>query len=89
MFSPKINCFVSQNGVGKTNLLNPIHYLSFGKSYFHLSDQQNICFEEDFFLIEKSFEKNGCEKIVNYALREDEKKTLKKTTRSTPIWLIR
>ena len=27
-FSPKMNCFVGQNGEGKTNLLDAIYYLS-------------------------------------------------------------
>ncbi|MEA3445880.1 MAG: AAA family ATPase, partial [Bacteroidota bacterium] len=30
--SPKINCFVGNNGVGKTNLLDALYYLSFCKS---------------------------------------------------------
>ncbi len=29
VFSDKINCFTGNNGVGKTNLLDAIHYLSF------------------------------------------------------------
>ena len=33
-FEKKINCFVGQNGVGKTNILDAIYYLSFTKSYF-------------------------------------------------------
>ncbi|WP_347394791.1 AAA family ATPase, partial [Parabacteroides leei] len=28
-FSPKMNCFFGNNGMGKTNLLDVIHYLSF------------------------------------------------------------
>ena len=31
-FSPKINCFTGLNGVGKTNLLDAVHYLSFCRS---------------------------------------------------------
>ena len=50
-FSDKINCFVGNNGVGKTNLLDAIHYLSFCKSYFNPIDSQNIRHEEDFFAI--------------------------------------
>ena len=37
-FSPKINCFVGQNGVGKTNILDAIYYLSFCKSAFNPVD---------------------------------------------------
>ena len=28
-FSPKMNCFIGQNGMGKTNLLDAVFYLSF------------------------------------------------------------
>ena len=30
-FDAKINCFVGDNGVGKTNVLDAIYHLSFGK----------------------------------------------------------
>lgn len=50
-FSDKINCFVGNNGVGKTNLLDAIHYLSFCKSYFNPIDSQNIRHQEDYFSI--------------------------------------
>jgi DNA replication and repair protein RecF len=33
-FSEKINCFIGNNGAGKTNILDAIYYLSFCKSYF-------------------------------------------------------
>jgi DNA replication and repair protein RecF len=57
-FSDKINCFVGNNGVGKTNLLDAIHYLSFCKSYFNTSDTQNIRHGEDFFNIHGTFIRN-------------------------------
>jgi DNA replication and repair protein RecF len=50
-FSDKINCFVGNNGVGKTNLLDAIHYLAFCKSFFNPIDSQNIRHAEDFFVI--------------------------------------
>ena len=58
-FSDKINCFVGNNGAGKTNLLDAIYYLSFTKSYFNSVDQQNIRHGETFFAIHGTFERNG------------------------------
>ncbi|MEN8224635.1 MAG: DNA replication/repair protein RecF [Bacteroidota bacterium] len=58
-FSPKINCFTGDNGTGKTNLLDAIHYLSFCKSYFNPVDTQNIRHGESFFSIHGMFERNG------------------------------
>ena len=42
VFSPSVNCIVGLNGVGKTNLLDAVYYLSMAKSYFSSSDMQNI-----------------------------------------------
>ena len=46
-----VNCFVGNNGAGKTNLLDAVYYLSFCKSYFNPVDIQNIRFGQDFFAI--------------------------------------
>jgi DNA replication and repair protein RecF len=58
-FSPKLNCFIGKNGVGKTNLLDCIYYLSFCKSYFNLPDNQNIRHNEDFFVLQGKYDLNG------------------------------
>jgi DNA replication and repair protein RecF len=60
-FSDKINCFVGNNGVGKTNLLDAIHYLSFCKSFFNPIDSQNIRHTEDFFAIRGTCVRNDGE----------------------------
>ena len=41
-FSPEINCFFGNNGMGKTNLLDAVHYLSFCKSHINTPDSQLI-----------------------------------------------
>lgn len=46
-----VNCFVGNNGAGKTNLLDAVYYLSFCKSYFNPVDSQNIRLGEEFFAI--------------------------------------
>ncbi|WP_310993937.1 DNA replication/repair protein RecF [Aequorivita marina] len=73
-FDPKINCFVGNNGVGKTNVLDAIYHLSFGKSYFNPITVQNIKHEEDFFVVEGIYEKaDSSEKIVVSAKRGQKK----------------
>ena len=65
IFDSKINCFVGDNGVGKTNILDAIYHLSFGKSYFNPISSQNIKHGTDFFVIDGTFEKdNRDEKVV-------------------------
>ena len=50
-FSNNVNCLVGDNGVGKTNLLDALYYLSFCKSYFNSVDSQNIRVGSDYFAI--------------------------------------
>jgi DNA replication and repair protein RecF len=53
--SPKINCFIGQNGVGKTNLLDAVYYLSFCRSAFNPIDSQVITHDQDFFVIDGTY----------------------------------
>ena len=50
--SPKINCLIGQNGVGKTNVLDAIYYLSFCHSANNPIDSQVIRHGEEFFVLE-------------------------------------
>src|SRR6478735_5774410 len=54
-FCPQINCFVGENGTGKTNLLDAIYYLCISKSAFAANDAQSIRHGADFFLIDGFF----------------------------------
>ena len=54
-FSEGVNCIVGLNGVGKTNLLDAIHYLSMTKSYFNSMDMLSIRHGEDFFAVHGNF----------------------------------
>lgn len=51
-FSPKLNCLVGNNGVGKTNLFDSIYYMAFCKSFFFGNDTDNIHHGLDFFSIQ-------------------------------------
>lgn len=58
-FSPGINCLVGNNGMGKTNLLDAIYYLSFCKSCFNPFDAQNITRGSGFFAIHGEYDVDG------------------------------
>jgi DNA replication and repair protein RecF len=47
-FSPKLNCLCGNNGMGKTNLLDALFYLSFTKSRTNLLDSQIIRHGQEF-----------------------------------------
>lgn len=77
-FDSKINCFVGDNGVGKTNILDSIYHLSFGKSYFNPVSSQNIKHEADFFVIEGHFQKEEKEEKIVCSLKRGNKKIIKR-----------
>jgi len=77
-FDTKINCFVGKNGIGKTNVLDAIYHVSYGKSYFNPLAVQNIKHGEEFFVIDAELEKeNRAEQIV-CSLKKGQKKILKR-----------
>jgi len=55
LFSPKINCFIGNNGMGKTNILDAIYFLSFCKSHSNSIDSQNIRHNAEFCFIQGSY----------------------------------
>lgn len=77
-FDPKINCFVGKNGIGKTNVLDAIYHLAFGKSYFNPLAVQNIRHGEDFFVIDAAFSKQNRTEQIVCSLKKGQKKILKR-----------
>jgi DNA replication and repair protein RecF len=73
-FSKKLNCFIGNNGVGKTNLLDCIYYLSFCKSYFNASDVHNVKHGEEFFVLQGKYERQGEEENIYCGLKRGNKK---------------
>ncbi|MDX9725632.1 MAG: DNA replication/repair protein RecF [Bacteroidales bacterium] len=76
-FSPRINCIVGNNGVGKTNILDAIHYLSLTKSFFNPIDSISIKHDEEFFIIQGFFMKNGEEDNIFCSFHRQKQKTLR------------
>ncbi|MEI6866237.1 DNA replication and repair protein RecF [Flavicella sp.] len=81
-FKDKINCFVGNNGVGKTNVLDAIYYLSFSKSYFNSVAIQNIRHGEEFFMLEGSYVLEGRDEIILCSLKKGQKKIVKRNGKS-------
>ncbi len=77
-FEEKINCFVGKNGVGKTNVLDAIYYLSFAKSYFNPVAIQNIRHDQGFFVVEGDYTIHDRKEKVICSLKRGQKKVLKK-----------
>ncbi|OUS00051.1 DNA recombination protein RecF [Flavobacteriales bacterium 33_180_T64] len=81
-FDAKINCFVGSNGVGKTNVLDAIYHLSFGKSYFNPVATQNIKHDEDFFVVDGIFSKNDKTEKIVVSLKRGQKKVIKRNAKA-------
>jgi DNA replication and repair protein RecF len=81
-FQEKINCFVGDNGVGKTNVLDAIYYLSFAKSYFNSVALQNIRHGEGFFMVEGDYFLNDRNEKIVCSLKRGQKKVLKRNGKS-------
>jgi len=78
VFNDKINCIVGNNGIGKTNVLDAIYHLSFGKSYFNPVATQNIKHDEEFFVINGDYQKDGNTEKIVVSLKRGQKKVIKR-----------
>ena len=76
--NPKINCFVGDNGVGKSTVLDAIYHLALGKSYFNPIALQNIQLGQEFFALEGRFENAEREEKIVCSLKKGQKKTMKR-----------
>ena len=78
-FSPKLNCFFGQNGMGKTNLLDAVYFLSFCKSAGNPIDSQNIRHEADFFVIQGFYTAaDGTPEEIYCGMKRRQKKQFKR-----------
>ncbi|MDM8240540.1 DNA replication and repair protein RecF [Phocaeicola barnesiae] len=78
-FSRKMNCIIGKNGMGKTNLLDAVYYLSFCKSATNPIDSQNIRHNQDFFVIQGFYETDTLEPEEVYCgLKRKQKKQFKR-----------
>lgn len=77
-FSPKINCFIGNNGMGKTNVLDAVYYLSFSKCHALQGDAMVIRHEADYMMLKGSYLRRNEPEEVTLALQRGKRKTLKR-----------
>lgn len=77
-FSKKLNCLVGDNGMGKTNILDAIYYLSLCKSFFNPIDSQNINNDKDFFVIQGEYDNDDSKEEVYCGIKRNKKKIFKR-----------
>ncbi len=79
-FSERLNCFVGQNGAGKTNLLDAIYYLCMCKSYFSTPDKSIALHEEKLFRVEGHFQKESALEHIVAKVRVRKKKEIERNS---------
>jgi len=77
-FSTTVNAFVGDNGAGKTNLLDAIHYLCLCKSYFNPIDSQQIKTGQDLFMIQGDFDLKDKNEKISCGVKRNQKKQFKR-----------
>lgn len=79
-FSANINCFLGNNGMGKTNLLDAVYYLSFCKSCSNIPDSQSIRRGEQFFMLRGDYATPGNEERteIHCGVKPHQKKVFKR-----------
>ncbi|MCD8044921.1 MAG: DNA replication/repair protein RecF [Tannerellaceae bacterium] len=76
--SPRLNCFFGNNGMGKTNLLDAIYYLSFCKSHVNTTDSQLVRTGQDMCVLQGVYDYEGREEELFCAIRPGHKKQFKR-----------
>ncbi len=77
--SDKMNCFIGQNGEGKTNLLDAVYFLSFCKSATCAIDSQLVRHGEEFFMLQGRYEhEDGTPEEIYCGLKMKQKKRFKR-----------
>ena len=76
-FGSQVNCLLGDNGSGKTNVLDAVHYLCHTKSYFNPIDGQNIAHGEDQMLVQGHFLRHDQREKVSCAIARGVKKVFR------------
>lgn len=77
-FSPKVNCLLGNNGMGKTNVLDAVFYMSFCQSSQTRSDAATVRHGEEFMLLQGVYERNGKTEQISCAVQRGKRKSIKR-----------
>ncbi|MDR3194094.1 MAG: DNA replication and repair protein RecF [Tannerella sp.] len=80
--SSKMNCFFGNNGMGKTNLLDAVYYLSFCKSHIHTPEGQLIHQKEELCVLQGVYDYDGNGEEIFCALRRGQRKQFKRNLKA-------
>lgn len=82
-FSPKMNCLIGQNGEGKTNLLDAIHFMALCKSSTTAIESACIRHDAESAMLQGAFEdEEGTTEDISLGLIRGHKKQLKRNKKA-------
>ncbi|MBQ0007753.1 MAG: DNA replication and repair protein RecF [bacterium] len=76
--SPKFNCFLGNNGVGKTNLIDAVYFMSLTKSHLNSVDAQLVRHGESFLMLQGEYDNDGKSEIIQATVKPHVRKILKR-----------
>lgn len=77
-FSASINCLLGNNGMGKSNLLDAIYFLSYCRSFSGIADKALMNDKADFFSVNGDYLRNGMQEALNVGMNRGKRKVLKR-----------
>lgn len=77
-FSPSLNCLIGDNGMGKSNLLDAIYFLSYCRSYCGLADNAVMNRDADFFSLQGIYDRKGVRETLHVGMNRGKRKILKR-----------
>ena len=75
---------MGSNGVGKTNVLDALHYLSVGKSFLGSLESQAIAYDKDYFTLRSEISDEDRRTLLTLNMPKEGKKTLKRNDKPYP-----
>ncbi len=77
-FSPGVNCLVGNNGMGKTNVLDAIYYMSFCKSFINQTDASVVRHGEEFMMLQGQYTRQGKEDNIAISVQRSKRKVVRR-----------
>lgn len=77
-FSPKINCLLGNNGMGKSNLLDALYTLSYTRSFSGLPDSGLVRAGETFAMLRGVYLRRGIDEELILGIQPPKRKTVKR-----------
>ncbi|MGN0224407.1 MAG: DNA replication/repair protein RecF, partial [Muribaculaceae bacterium] len=77
-FSPKVNCLLGNNGMGKSNMLDAIYFLSFTRSFGRLPDSLLIKRDEEYAILRANYLRGDSPEEITVGLRRNARKSFKR-----------